>query len=192
VPDDADNTLKQRAIPDAEFSLSTAQVYWTLTRQAGDPSANDPTGISISASGGVSGGKLVLSGDSTNKYANSNRNPPFRVVTGQQFTVYLRWQRTTAISAASGTNTVLLAQCVTDFGPPYPVSTAVGSGNIQLTRDQVNAVAANQWQETSFVATISNAPKSNAQYPYAHFLVGMPAACTGGVIEVDALIAVAR
>jgi hypothetical protein len=190
-PNDADNSDKNRIVPDAEFSRATDTTYWI--GYVGGLSASAASGYSISASGGVDGGLLTLTGDSTSKTIWSRRRPSaFKYITSQRFAMTLRWRRTSSISAASGTDQVFGGFITGSFSDPTFSAPAdvIGGPSIALTRDAVNAATINQWQETELLGGVGNHPKSSTQAPNLLVGIDMYAACTAGTIEVDACIVV--
>lgn len=169
-----------RPIPDGEFSNATDQSFWYW---------GSATGVSISASGGVIGGYLQLVADGSLKDVSSRRTPPFRVITTQQFRVYARWRRTTAMTYTNAANNALFFIART-FDGDFPLSVSSGSGNTILSGNNVNAATVNQWQETSFTATVTNVPKSSSQLPYITFAISIDPNVLTGTVHIDAMVAV--
>ena len=169
-------------IADPNFELATNNTYWQA--YASYLSGGAATGVVIVNSGGVSGGKLQLTGDGTDKNIWNKRSAPYPVVTGQVFRTRVRWRRTGTLSSSSGTDVCFGAGVSTTSGD-IPPSADVGSGALTLDRDTINAVTVNQWQESEFDSTAANVPKSSTQLPYLEVILFMAAACTSGVIEVD-------
>lgn len=169
-------------IADPNFELATDDTYWV--KSSSYSSLVTPTGVAIVPSGGVYGGVLQFTGNSTLKFVWNKRSTPFPIITGQSVRVRFRWRRTSTITSANTTDGALIVGMSTTAGD-IPPSADVPSGGLTLTRADVNAVTANQWQESEFVATASNAPKSTTQLPFIEILINQSADITGGVIEVD-------
>lgn len=171
---EADNSFAARMIPDEFFGLSTAQSYWYW---------GAATGVSISATGGVVQGKLSLTGNGTTKEIESFRVPPYPVVTGQQFSIRVRWRRTGTITVNSTTD-IFAVNYRSVLTSPYG-GTSVGQSAIFLTGAQVNSVNVNEWQEHGGTITVTNVAKSSAQYPYGIVTIVLGANATAGVIEIS-------
>lgn len=179
--------LLARPIPDPYFELLNTQTFWKFY----DGSSGVPTNISIVAAAGVIGGVLRLVGDATDKRALSNRTPQYPVTTTQQFNLYFRWRRTTALTYTIIGSAAVRASGFTNLGGMPPSASVSMSASISLSGTAVNAVTINQWQEANVVMTTLNAPKSGGQYPFAVFYVAMDSNVLTGTIEVDSLVATA-
>lgn len=166
-------------IGDPRFALSADQNYWIW---------GAATGVSISLTGGVLGGRMIFAGDGSTKAVYAYRTPLYHALTGQQFTIYVRWRRTTALTYSNPANTAFGIVAVTVDDVPPGVSS--GSGSSVLTGTQVDAVNINEWQEFSYVSTTLNLPKNQAQLPYWTVHVDMTSNVLSGTIEVDSVVAV--
>lgn len=176
---DADNTMKSRVTPDAEFSRATDQSFWLW---------GAATGISISLTGGVTGGACSIVGNGTGRGITSISNPPYAVITGQVFRAVLRWRRTGTIGVASG-GTVLQIVGYTVDTPNPPSVTVASSGTVNISDATISAATVNEWQETQATLTCANSAKNQTQQPY--FVAGLVILdrWTSGTIEIDALLA---
>lgn len=181
--DGADGQDALMPVPDPYFERATDQTYWKFYQ--GDFSTA-ATNISISGSGGVLGGKLNLTGDSSNKFAVAYSSPLYPVVTTQQFKIYIRWRRTGTLSGTGSAAAILADGSAVDA---IPVTSGIGmSSGVSVTIDAVNAATVNQWQESSATLTVSNNPKNQTQLPYGMFYAGMTDNVTGGTVEIDAIV----
>lgn len=170
-------------VPDPYFQLASDQTYWKFYQSDFSTAA---TNISISTSGGVNGGKLSMTGDSSYKTACAYRTPLYPVVTTQQFNIYIRWRRTGTLSGTGSATAIVADGSVIDA---MPVGSGAGmTGGVAVTIDTVNAATVNQWQESSATLTVANLPKNQTQLPYGMFYVGMTDSVTGGTVEVDAVV----
>jgi hypothetical protein len=169
-------------ILDSEFELATDQTYWYW---------GAATGVALSLTGGVAGGVASLTGDSSIKFLNARGTTnPYRVITGQQFKIYLRWRRRTSITSASGADEILRADLNAVSGVAPWSSGQASTAGISLSRTTINAATVDEWQQTSVTTTIQNVAASLAQLPYLGAFLTMNAAATGGVIEIDAFNAI--
>lgn len=170
-------------VPDPYFQLASDQTYWKFYQSDFSTAA---TNISISTSGGVNGGKLSMTGDSSYKTACAYRTPLYPVVTTQQFNIYIRWRRTGTLSGTGSAAAIVADGSVIDA---MPVGSGAGmTGGVSITIDTVNAATVNQWQESSATLTVANLPKNQTQLPYGMFYVGMTDSVTSGTVEVDAVV----
>jgi hypothetical protein len=165
-------------IPDPYFQYSTTnKEYWDW---------GSATGVSISLTGGVFGGKLSLTGDSSSKRVYSRRTPNWPVVTGQKYNLYIRWRRTGTLG---GTDEIYFDGTTSNGQPPDDIAGGsagmTGSGTIS----SINTFTVNEWQESVVELTVANLPKNQTQHAYGYFWVEMPAAVTSGTVEIDSLIA---
>lgn len=87
VPDDADNSAKNRIVPDTEFLLSTLDTYWWRYDSFG---ASSPQTINLS--GGVVGGYVRFTQTNMFEYHSliSRRREPYQAVTGGIYTIKIR------------------------------------------------------------------------------------------------------
>jgi hypothetical protein len=167
---------------DHEFELATDQTFWYW---------GAATGVSISTTGGVFGGKLSLTGDSSSKILSARgTSQPYRVITGQQFRIYVRWRRTGSITSASGTDEILRAAVNAVSGVAPWSSSQASTVDVVLDRTTINAATVNQWQTSTVTTTIQNVAPSSSQLPYLGAFIQMSPNATGGVVEVDAFNAV--
>ncbi len=189
--DPATNGLPARALKDPQiiadpnFDWAVDQSYWQFTNSIFG--SGTPSGITLSASGGVSAGYLQLVGDSTAKYAFNKRSEDFAVITGQSGKIRFRWMRTGSISSALGTDNIIFLGAFTHTGGIPVAAGFSSSGSTGIDRATINAVNANEWQETELTFTITNAVKSSTQFPYLAIMIGMNADCTGGTIRIDSV-----
>jgi hypothetical protein len=187
-PDDADNTSRQRIVPDAEFSLSTIKgLYW-------DWDNGSATTITIQPTGGVHGGLLrcvMASGAGSGNYFVLKRYPTLLpAITGQYYKVTIRVRRTTAVSLSTPyvrINVGLVAVAYSQGSLSQTFATTFwqnGLGEMRTTDPSTWTV--NEWQEFSETVQLSNHPKSTTQSPYlaAQVVLGQLATDTG-TLEVD-------
>jgi hypothetical protein len=188
-PQDADEGVSATALPpeywpigDPRFALSEDQNYWLW---------GATTGISITNSGGVIGGVMTMVADGSQKRAWANRVPLYPVATGQQFNVYVRWRRTTAMTYTTiGADSFgALGSTINSFSslPPSPL---VGSGSFLLSGTTIDAATINEWQEFSFVSTVFNLAKNLSQLKYWTASAVLSENVLTGTIEIDTLTAV--
>ena len=161
---------------DPWFQYSTDQLHWYLYR----PGGGTPTGISIVGSGGVLGGVLELTGDSTNKVAMALPAVEFEAITGQKFRATLRWRRT---SSLTGTDSISYWMLLKSAGAAFASSKEANPALVTISG--INAATVNEWQESSQEFTLENVAKNLGQLPYATCLVQMTSAVTGGVVQID-------
>lgn len=167
--------LFSKRIPDPNFTRSAVQVYWAWGTY---------TGVTLSTTGGISGGVLTLTGDSTEKQVIAVNQGYIPVITGQQFKLIVRWRRTGTLTCTTLGNSAFFAYAVT-YTAPSTFSYVVGSGNSGLTGTQVNAVTVNEWQVLEVAIASVNYASNLAQAAYLTPGVVMQANVTGGVIEVE-------
>lgn len=181
--DGADGQDALMPVPDPFFERATDQTYWKFYQ--GDFSSA-ATNISISGTGGVIGGKLSVTGDSSNKYAVAYPSPLYPVVTTQEFKIYIRWRRTGTLTGTGSSAAIVADGSAVDA---IPVTSGIGmSSGVSVTIDAVNATTVNQWQESSATLTVNNNPKNQTQLPYGMFYAGMTDNVTGGTVEIDAVV----
>ena len=156
-------------VPDPRFALSTGQDFWYWGTY---------TGVSISLTGGVSGGRLILTGNSTAKYVYVNRAPLAKAVTSQQYSVRVRWRRTGTIS---GTASIDIGGETCDAVPANYSMSMSGA----FTIGSINSATVNEWQESTGTLTVANLPKNQNQLPFVTFVIYMGAATTGGTVEIS-------
>ena len=196
--DDTANTITVAATPaavhpDPYITLSATQgVYW-------DWSVTGSATVSLSGSGGVSGGIITVvgTGGGTDTASIWAVRPAYKAVTGDYFEAVLRFRRTTAFSSAAGSALAIDIGLGTggDFGNPSSSVNAVAiwdSVNSEttgtkgsLTGTQIGAYTVNQWQEWRVRFRTQNNPKSSTQLPNLYAVLAF-ASSPNGTIEIDA------
>lgn len=179
--------------PDPDITLSATQgVYW-------DWSVTGAATVSLSSTGGVSGGVIAVnfgSGGASDAARIWAVRPTYRAVTGDYFEIVLRFRRTSAVTGG----TYHLAPSIglsasADFGSPSSsidaiciwdgVNSETTSALGFLTGTQINAYTINQWQEWRCRYRLQNNPKSSTQRPYLYVSLGTNT-LGSGTIEIDA------
>jgi hypothetical protein len=173
-------------IHDQFFQKSTTRGdFWDWSDQAG----GTPTGITLSLTGGVVGGKCAITGTTANKYVYAIRQPPMKVITGAKFSMAVRFRRTGSLTGTGG-NTAL------DYGGVTGTtltsvfsgtSTSMSTTGSPVTITAMNAFTVNQWQEVRAELTVTNLPKNQTQNPYGFFYFYMSSGVTGGTVEIDSV-----
>lgn len=173
---DAQYRPQQFRVPsDPHFRFSTAQLHWYW---------GAATGVSISATGGVVGGYLQLTGDSTNKNIYSVPWPPYPYITQQRFRVTIRWMRTGTLAGLDAITVYLVAGDGT-----YPPTGFVDYG-MYFTISSMNAETVNEWKEYSQEITTSNAADNLTQQPFLCCAVVMGNGTTSGSVRISGFDAV--
>lgn len=180
---DADNSLKQRVIPDSEFEFATDQTFWYWGSQAG---------FAISPTGGVLGGVLQITFDGTTKTLIARGGKKYRYIPGQQYMTSVRMRRT---SALGGTGISTSWECGSesesaDAGTAGRTSTdsapvEIRVGGLGLNGVQDSLPVLNQWYTFDFTQTAVIDASNTQPYLTAHLFFG--SGTTSGTIEVDAL-----
>lgn len=164
-------------IADPDFSRATDKTYWTWD-------TTYDSVINISGTGGVTGGRLVVTGDPLFSNAavpiKTLRTPLYAAATGDSFLMNIRYRTTTPGNAGS---IFLLRMYATDESwPNYgsPPDFVIGEGTVW---GYLNTTA-NEWQTVTGTLTMLNKPADQTQLPYIAFQLFI-FDFTSGVVEFD-------
>ena len=164
-------------ISDPEFSISSIKkTYWVW----GDVAGYDDL-ITLSTTGGVSGGALTIEGDPTQSSLEvwDKRTPNYPAVTGEQFTLTVRYKVTSAVqSDAFFKFDAMMADA------DYPLGDFVFA-DAQIRVDDLSTKVLNQWYEETKVITMQNNAPGSTQLPFARFL--LTTYLTQGAVVFDTL-----
>lgn len=169
-------------IIDPFFELATDQTYWQWN-QDGFLLPSWAT-VDISATGGVVGGKMIISassGDNNAIQIRPKRDPRYPVVTGDQYMLTVRLRRTSSIAGYSGLPATFAFNEITTNSDDTRTWPCAGDG---ILIDDLGALTLDEWTEFTGYITVQNHPKSEIQSPYGRFVFYVEK-MIDGTIELD-------
>lgn len=172
LPPDADNTFKQRLIPDAEFDNVDPTNYWEVAPLIGGTST-----ITFSPTGGIFGGRALLHFGTNTVELRPLARTKFQPVGEPNVGVYIRMRRTASLAAD-----LFMDVCAQRYDA---VGSWANNSGYTLTLNNTTLPVANTWYEFYVPRKFFSA--GAATYPFETVtlrIIGSGSA--SGDIEIDA------